>query len=316
MRFFPLLFLLAAISPAQSIDASKAIDLTYTFDEKTIYWPTSPGFHWEKAQWGKTPGGYFYSSANYGANEHGGTHLDSPIHFAERGISTEQIPVSKLIAPAIVVALVVGGTLALAWLGLAPLLAALGHALPGAAGARVAGLADRALLWLAMTAAVAVPSIAGVIAGPFLEQLSEHVEVKLTGVPAPAGSLVGWLGGAAIGFSLTVASSILHNDSYPMFLFWSASGLTVQVAAYALLARLFGSKGALAHGMYSVGRAAAHIERQLARPLTAISADFRRPILLPAQVVFGHESLDARSGCYGVLLAEAKMLALGGSWES
>lgn len=84
----------------------------------------------------------------------------------------------------------------------------------------------------------------------------------------------------------------------------------------ALLARLFGSKGALAHGMYSVGRAAAHIERQLARPLTAISADFRRPILLPAQVVFGHESLDARSGCYGVLLAEAKMLALGGSWES
>lgn len=103
MRFFPLLFLVVAISPAQSIDASKAIDLTYTFDEKTIYWPTSPGFHWEKTQWGKTPGGYFYSSANYGANEHGGTHLDSPIHFAERGISTEQIPVSKLIAPAIVV---------------------------------------------------------------------------------------------------------------------------------------------------------------------------------------------------------------------
>ena len=47
------------------------------------------------------------------------------------------------------------------------------------------------------------------------------------------------LAGAIVGFSLTVASSILHNDSYPMFLFWSASGLTVQVAAYALLARLF-----------------------------------------------------------------------------
>ena len=39
------------------------------------------------------------------------------------------------------------------------------------------------------------------------------------GIVAPALSL----GGAAIGFSLTVASSILHNDSYPMFLFWSAS---------------------------------------------------------------------------------------------
>ncbi|MFN7934090.1 MAG: cyclase family protein [Bryobacteraceae bacterium] len=103
MRFIALLFLFGALAPAQSIDSSKAIDLTYTFDEKTIYWPTSPGFHWEKTEWGKTPGGYFYSSANYGANEHGGTHLDSPIHFAERGISTEQIPVSKLIAPAIVV---------------------------------------------------------------------------------------------------------------------------------------------------------------------------------------------------------------------
>ena len=55
------------------------------------------------------------------------------------------------------------------------------------------------------------------------------------GLVAPALSF----GGATLGFSLTVASSILHNDSYPMFLFWSASGLTVQVAAYALLARLF-----------------------------------------------------------------------------
>lgn len=84
----------------------------------------------------------------------------------------------------------------------------------------------------------------------------------------------------------------------------------------ALLARLFGCKGAIAHGMYSVGRAAAHIERQTARPLTAISADFRRPILLPAQLLFGLESADASCGCYGVLLKEPKMLALSGSWET
>lgn len=87
----------------QSIDVSKAIDLTYTFDEKTIYWPTSPGFRWEKTQWGKTPGGYFYSSANYGANEHGGTHLDSPLHFKEGGASTDQIPIRKLISAAVVI---------------------------------------------------------------------------------------------------------------------------------------------------------------------------------------------------------------------
>jgi len=103
MKTLPLWALAAALCHAQSINPSKAVDLTYTFDENTIYWPTSPGFHWEKTQWGKSPGGYFYSSANYGANEHGGTHLDSPIHFSEGGASTEQIPVSKLIAPAIVV---------------------------------------------------------------------------------------------------------------------------------------------------------------------------------------------------------------------
>lgn len=103
MRIFALWLFAVAACPGQKIDAAKAIDLTYTFDEKTIYWPTSPGFHWEKTQWGKSPGGYFYSSANYGANEHGGTHLDSPIHFNEHGASTEQIPLSKLIAPATVV---------------------------------------------------------------------------------------------------------------------------------------------------------------------------------------------------------------------
>ena len=53
------------------------------------------------------------------------------------------------------------------------------------------------------------------------------------GIVAPALSL----GGATIGFSLTVASSILHNDSYAMFLAWGGCGLVVQVITYALLAR-------------------------------------------------------------------------------
>jgi putative membrane protein len=44
-------------------------------------------------------------------------------------------------------------------------------------------------------------------------------------------------GGATLGFSLTVASSILHNDSYPLFLAWGGAGLA-QLLTYALLARL------------------------------------------------------------------------------
>ena len=55
------------------------------------------------------------------------------------------------------------------------------------------------------------------------------------GIVAPALSL----GGATIGFSLTVASSILHNDSYALFLMWGSCGLVVQVITYALLARAF-----------------------------------------------------------------------------
>src|SRR5262245_46750561 len=74
---------------AQAINTAKAVDLTYSFDKDTIYWPTSPGFQWQKTQWGKTPAGYWYTSANYGANEHGGTHLDSPLHFHEGGAATD-----------------------------------------------------------------------------------------------------------------------------------------------------------------------------------------------------------------------------------
>lgn len=71
---------------AQTVDARKAVDLTYTFDKNTIYWPTSPGFHWEKQQWGKTPGGYWYASANYGANEHGGRTSTARSIFTKVGL--------------------------------------------------------------------------------------------------------------------------------------------------------------------------------------------------------------------------------------
>ena len=83
--------------------AAKAVDLTYAFDERTIYWPTDPSFRWQKAKWGPSPGGYWYASATYSASEHGGTHLDSPIHFGEGQATADQIPVSRLIAPAVVI---------------------------------------------------------------------------------------------------------------------------------------------------------------------------------------------------------------------
>ncbi len=46
--------------------------------------------------------------------------------------------------------------------------------------------------------------------------------------------------GALIGFCLTVASSILHNDNIYLFLAWAAGGMAVQLAVYVLLARTVG----------------------------------------------------------------------------
>jgi len=86
-----------------AIDETKVIDLTYDFDNKTIYWPTAKPFIWERDFWGMTTGGYFYSSASYNASEHGGTHLDSPIHFAENKETTDKIAITRLIGQALVI---------------------------------------------------------------------------------------------------------------------------------------------------------------------------------------------------------------------
>ena len=80
------------------------IDLTHAFSESTIYWPTdTAGFQLEELAFGPTEGGWFYASYQFASAEHGGTHLDAPIHFAEAGLTNDQIPLSGLIGPAAVV---------------------------------------------------------------------------------------------------------------------------------------------------------------------------------------------------------------------
>ncbi|HYO63156.1 MAG TPA: cyclase family protein [Pyrinomonadaceae bacterium] len=90
-------------SPPVVLDESKLVDLTYDFDERTIYWPTAKPFEWRRDAWGESPGGYFYSSGSYAASEHGGTHLDSPVHFAEGRDTADRIPLTRLVGPAVVV---------------------------------------------------------------------------------------------------------------------------------------------------------------------------------------------------------------------
>ena len=77
------------------------IDLTYPFNNETIYWPTALAFNHTKVFAGVTSDGYYYSSYDISASEHGGTHLDAPIHFSEGKWSTDQIPLDRLIGPSI-----------------------------------------------------------------------------------------------------------------------------------------------------------------------------------------------------------------------
>ena len=79
------------------------VDLTYPYSEDAVYWPTAEGFRLEEVAYGETEGGWFYSSYNYSASEHGGTHFDAPIHFARDRDTNERVPLSRLIGPAAVV---------------------------------------------------------------------------------------------------------------------------------------------------------------------------------------------------------------------
>lgn len=72
------------------------IDLTYAFDNSTIYWPTADQFTLESEYYGRTESGFFYSANHISASEHGGTHIDAPIHFIEGGQSVDDIPLDTL----------------------------------------------------------------------------------------------------------------------------------------------------------------------------------------------------------------------------
>lgn len=79
------------------------VDLTYPFDSTTIYWPTAKPFRLEVVSAQRTPAGYYYAANNFSAAEHGGTHLDAPVHFAEGKHTADAIPLAQLMGPAVVI---------------------------------------------------------------------------------------------------------------------------------------------------------------------------------------------------------------------
>ncbi len=95
--------LLLVPGTAAAVDESKIVDLSYAFDRDTVYWPTAKPFTLEKVAAGRTAAGFWYAANNISLAEHGGTHLDAPIHFAEGKWTADEIPLDKLIGPATVI---------------------------------------------------------------------------------------------------------------------------------------------------------------------------------------------------------------------
>lgn len=96
---------LAACRTAPSLDLSRyeLVDLSHPYSAATLYWPTSPSaFELKPLHVGPTPAGFFYSAYTFATPEHGGTHLDAPVHFFQAGASVERIPLNQLVAPAAV----------------------------------------------------------------------------------------------------------------------------------------------------------------------------------------------------------------------
>jgi kynurenine formamidase len=111
-RYLPVLLLLLASchqpdekeTAVQILTKGKWIDLSYDFSAETLYWPNNPtGFKLDTQFNGITAGGYYYSSNAFFSPEHGGTHIDAPVHFAKESLSTDQIPLSQLMGEAVVI---------------------------------------------------------------------------------------------------------------------------------------------------------------------------------------------------------------------
>lgn len=99
----PLIAVTAIGQRVASLPAGSIVDLSHPFDATTVYWPTAEAFKLEKDFEGMTDKGYYYSAYRYSSAEHGGTHIDAPVHFAKGRNSVDAIPLSQMIGAAIVV---------------------------------------------------------------------------------------------------------------------------------------------------------------------------------------------------------------------
>ena len=95
--------LIFSLREKSEFPGGKIVDLSHAYDAETIYWPTEDGFRLEKEHDGMTDKGYYYAANKFCTAEHGGTHIDAPIHFAQSRRTVDQIPLEQLTGASIIV---------------------------------------------------------------------------------------------------------------------------------------------------------------------------------------------------------------------
>ena len=108
MRHLSLLLVFIFVVPVMAqrapvLPAGRVVDLTHPFDAASVYWPTAEAFKLDTDFEGMTDKGYFYSAYRYSAAEHGGTHLDAPVHFAKGRHTVDAIPLDQLMGNGILI---------------------------------------------------------------------------------------------------------------------------------------------------------------------------------------------------------------------
>ncbi|MDT0552999.1 cyclase family protein [Urechidicola vernalis] len=90
------------IEPSQELlNFNKIVDLSHDYSSETLYWVTAKEFKLDTVFAGTTDKGFYYTANNFETAEHGGTHIDAPIHFAENTMSVDELPLQKLVGSAI-----------------------------------------------------------------------------------------------------------------------------------------------------------------------------------------------------------------------
>ncbi|XP_033127561.1 isatin hydrolase-like [Anneissia japonica] len=78
------------------------IDLTYSFDENTLYFPSDMHAPFVQEIFHRGPYGPLWLESNmFTTGEHTGTHMDAPAHLSEGRLRMDEVPVGHLIGPGV-----------------------------------------------------------------------------------------------------------------------------------------------------------------------------------------------------------------------